>query len=126
MTDLDIIKRIQQELSVSLRELEVDELEYDPGYSLNQSGYVTHLSLYHCDLININRILSLLKNLNYLEYLALDNNQLSEIPSLKESRSIDEVRLIKKSLTDISSLRELEQLTDVRLIRESAHRLFSP
>ena len=46
MTDLDIIKQIEQELNVKLEK--VYRIGYGKGYTLNQNGQVTGLGLSYC------------------------------------------------------------------------------
>jgi len=57
MTDLDIIKQIETELNIKLRES--GEIGYSPNakakaYTLNKEGQVTGLGLYNCGMQNLN------------------------------------------------------------------------
>ena len=109
MTDLDIIKQIEKELNVKLKKL--DEIEWDSkGYTLNQNGQVTNLGLYECEIKNLNRIISPLKELTNLMDLNLRNNQLSDISPLRELTKLTSLRLDSNQLSDISPLKALENL----------------
>ena len=81
MTDLDIIKQIEKELDVKLDKK--DEIEHSKGYTLNENGQVTGLGLSHYELKNLNRVISLLKELTNLTELNLVENQISDISPLK-------------------------------------------
>ena len=53
MTDLDIIKQIEEELKEIL--VKLNEIErWRKGYTLNQNGQVSGLSLYNCRIKDLN------------------------------------------------------------------------
>ncbi|MBN1352955.1 leucine-rich repeat domain-containing protein, partial [candidate division KSB1 bacterium] len=113
MTDLDIIKQIEKELNVKL--IKVDDIGFGGGYSLNQNGQVTGISLFGCRIKKLNRIISLLKELRNLGELQLTANQLSDISPLKALMNLTELNLGGNQLSDISPLKELLNLKKLGL-----------
>ena len=56
MTDLQIIKQIEQELNIKLKEInKIDS--YIKGYTLNKQAEIMGLGLYNCKINNLNRII---------------------------------------------------------------------
>jgi len=82
MKDIVIIKQIEKELNIELKKS--DKIKaLSNGYILNQKDHVTILSLYSCEINNLNYLISPLKDLKHLTNLALGINQLNDISPLK-------------------------------------------
>jgi len=114
MSDLDIIKKIEKELNVKLMEL--DEIKWDSkGYTLNRKMEVTGLGLYECEIKDIGRIISPLKDLTNLATLDLERNKLIDISPLKDMTKLTILILSGNKLIDISPLEELTNLTKLDL-----------
>jgi len=105
MTDLDIVKNIEKELNVKLEKLDKIEWWGRNGYTLNQNGQVTGLVLHSCEIKNLNRIISLLKELKNLTKLSLGRNELSDISPLKELMNLMELNLDSNRFSDIFPLK---------------------
>jgi internalin A len=110
MKDLDIIKQIEKELNVELK-----ESDHKKGYTLNQNGQVTGLCLKDCKIKNLNLIIYPLKNLKNLTQLVLDKNQLSDISPLKYLDNLTGLYLHNNQIRDISPLKNLGNLTELDL-----------
>ncbi|MGR3304262.1 MAG: COR domain-containing protein [Candidatus Scalindua sp.] len=121
MKDLDIIKQIKKELNIKLSKL--DEIKWRNfateenklGYVLNQDGQVTGLVLCLCEIKDLNRIISPLKDLKKLTELALSENELSDISSLQNLKNLTNLDLSSNELRDISPLKNLKKLTKLIL-----------
>ena len=83
MSDLDIIKKIEEELNVKLEKLQESSWSIR-GYILNKNGQVKSLKLYECNINNFNRIFNYVKDLKYLTELNLSKNKLQTINQIKE------------------------------------------
>jgi internalin A len=116
MTDLDIIKQIEKELNVELKKLN-KIVANSIGYTLNQNGQVTGLGLYECEIKNLNRIISPLKELKNLTKLTLSDNQLRDISPLKELTNLTSLDLGWNKISDISHMKALTNLTKLRLLQ---------
>ena len=65
MTDLQIIKQIEEELNIKLEE--VDEIIlHTKGYTINNNGFVTGFGLNRFKTKELNRIIESLKYFKYL------------------------------------------------------------
>ena len=117
MADLDIIEQIQKELTI-----EASEKENKPRYSLNRSGQITLLDLSECNLIDVNRIISLIRDLKDLKHLDLNYNNLSDISPLKDLTNLDALDLSYNALEDkhLMPAQELKEPKNVNA-REKSH-----
>ena len=114
MTNLYIIKQIENKLNIKLELLDV--INWDSkGYTLNQSEQVTSLSLFECGIKDLARITSLLKGLKQLQSLNLSFNQISDLSFLKDMRQLQSLKLISNQIRDVSFLKELKQLQSLDL-----------
>jgi len=114
MSDLDIIKKIENELKIKFGKLE--EIKWDSkGYTLNRNSKVTGLGLSGCEIKDLNRIISPLKDLTDLTELNLSSNQLSDISPLKDLTNLTVLYLSYNQLSDISPLKDLTNLTELYL-----------
>jgi small GTP-binding protein len=114
MSELDIIKQIEEILNVKLEKL--SEFKWNSkGYILNRNREVTGLGLSDCKIRNLNRIISPLKDLTNLTGLHLSSNQLSDISLLKDLKNLTELKLSINQLSDISPLKALTNLTELNL-----------
>ncbi len=114
MSDLDIIKQIEKQIGSQL--MMIYEIGFDKtGYTLNESGNVTGLSLPHYNLGDLNRIAFPMNKLKSLHKLDLRRNNLTDISSLQRLENLTDLDLSHNYLRDISSLQRLENLTDLDL-----------
>ncbi|NTW50168.1 MAG: TIR domain-containing protein [Chlorobiales bacterium] len=114
MTDIEILKKIEKKLKISLTE--IDNLErMERGYTLNQQGQVTGLNLFHCSIQNLDRIISSLKSLTGLTFLDLSLNKLSDISPLSSLTGLAFLTLRYNRISDISPLKSLAGLTRLYL-----------
>jgi small GTP-binding protein len=111
MKDLDIIKQIGKELNVRVERL--DELSWNnTGYIINYNGAIG-LYLQDCNIIDLKRIISLLKDLKKLTELNLYDNKLIDISPLKDLKNLRSLSIGHNQLSDISPLKDLKNLTQL-------------
>ena len=116
MNDLEIIKQIEKILKVELQL--IDKIEYyKKGYSLNQNKQIIGLNITDCEIKDLNRIISPLKELKSLTELNLSGNQISDISTLKDLKSLIELNLNRNEISDVSPLLDLKSLTELNLNR---------
>ncbi len=73
MTDLQIIKQIEQELNVKLKK--VNEIDWNTkGYMLIGQKNVKKFSFYNCEITDLNRIIKPLKDFNNPLYTKLEDS----------------------------------------------------
>ncbi|HYV95629.1 MAG TPA: COR domain-containing protein [Chitinophagales bacterium] len=114
MTELYIIRQIEKKLNIKLPKF--DRLRSrERGYMPNQANNVVGLSLYNCQLRDLQGIVANLKELSQLTEIDLSVNNLTDISSLKELRSLTSLNLTNNELIDISPLKELKQLIELSL-----------
>ena len=114
MSELCIIKQIENKLNVKLEE--TDKINpYGKGNTLDSKEQVTSLSLFNCRIVSLNSIISLLKELKQLQSLYLIDNQISDISFLKELKQLQSLSLRDNQISDISFLKELKQLQSLDL-----------
>jgi Leucine-rich repeat (LRR) protein len=114
MTDLDLIHQIEKELNVTLEPL--DKIKWNSrGYTLNQSGQVAGLGLYRCEIINLERIISPLRELTNLTQLDLRSTQVSDLAPLCELINLTQLYLSHTQVSDLAPLSELTNLTHLYL-----------
>lgn len=112
MSDLNIIREVEKELNIYLKQL--DYLNWNSkGYTLNQNAQVIGLSLYNCDIKNLNRNIFFLNELKQLQSLNLRSNQIIDISFLKELKQLQSLYLEDNKISDITSL---SQLTSLRVL----------
>ncbi|MCB8949581.1 MAG: hypothetical protein H6653_16355, partial [Ardenticatenaceae bacterium] len=81
MTDLDVIKELEQILDRKLfaKPFDPDKLWNKKAYCLNQEEQVIHVGLPQCSLRQLDNIVPILERLTSLQSLNLRNNQISDI-----------------------------------------------
>ncbi len=108
------IQQIEKELNISLEKL--SEIRwFSVGYTVNDSGEITGIGLCDREVKDLNRIISILKELKSLTSLDLGYNQLTDISALKELKSLTRLELWRNRIVDISALKELKSLTYLEL-----------
>ncbi len=114
MTDLQIIKEIENELDVKLEK--VDELKWNTkGYILKNRNKIIGLSLYEYKINNLNRVFEDLKNLKNLITLSLGSNVITDISFLKDLKNLTTLDLSYNQITDYSFFKYLKNLTTIDL-----------
>jgi hypothetical protein len=114
MSDLKFIKQIEKELNIKLEKL--DEISWtSKGYTLNQNGQVIGLGLCDCKIVNLNRIISPLKELTSLTQLYLPSNQLSDISPLKELINLKKLWLLQNNIQILTPLEGLINLNEISI-----------
>ncbi len=143
-TDIDIIRRIEKKLEITLREMPPGELEKDPGqskigFTINQDGVVTGIRL---DQIYLKPVLhemsrfkgvetfiisysqlsdedtGFLRNLEGLRWLGLrGNHQVEDFSFLRDLKRLTSLDLSGNNLEDVSFLRKFKGLTSLSLSR---------
>ena len=136
MSDLDIIRQIEQELGVKLEPSERIGLG-SREYKLDKDQRVEALGLDHCGIYQLDRIiqplallnslktlsfsynrisdLSPLASLKSLQYLWFDNNLVANIHSLASLKSLEELSFDDNLVADLSPLASLKSLHSLRL-----------
>ncbi len=94
MNDLDIIKKIEKQIEISLQEMPLDELKKNLNKPIR--GYAVD---------DTERIIGLCINSNYL----------SDISFLKELKGLSTLDLSYNNISDISFLKELKGLSTLYL-----------
>ncbi len=115
MADLDIIKQIEEILNVKIGELDEIPLFDVNGYTLNQDGQVTGLRLFNCEIRNLNRIISPLKELKNLTHLHLERNEISDISPLKDLTNLTTLHLNYNHIRNILPLKHLKHIQELNL-----------
>ena len=101
MNDLDIIKQIEKELDIELKQL--DTIAWNSkGYTVNESEQVTGLGLYQCNIENLRRIIFLLGDLSHLTSLNLTDNQISDLSPLNQFSNLTALYLRYNQVSDLS------------------------
>ncbi len=114
MSDLDQIRKIEQELNITLRRL--DELEWKSrNYTVNQDGAITAISLYKCNISDLTRIIAPLAALTQLTELILNDNQISDLKPLAALTQLTKLYLKGNQISDLKPLAALTQLTKLDL-----------
>jgi len=114
MSDLDIIKEIEEILNVKLKELDGIEPE-DKGYTLNKNMELVGLSLYDCEIENLKCIISPLKYLKKLTELYLSDNTIINVTPLKNLTQLAKLVLETNRIRNIEPLKNLKKLTTLSL-----------
>ena len=114
--DLRVLREIEKQLDVKLKK--TGEINwYECCYCVNKNNRITGLSLFNCNIIDVDHISSFIKNLIDLNGLYLGNNQLSNISSLKDSTNLTELLLSDNQINDVSNLKYLTNLTKLYLAK---------
>lgn len=123
MSDLELIKQIEERIGKRLEELEsksLMELKFgNNGYVLNKQQQLIGLNLDACELDDI----SFLRPFNQLQILSLHQNQIFDLTSLKELNRLTHLELNNNRIIDITSLKELKSLTCLYLNRNKISNL---
>ncbi|HBU22584.1 MAG TPA: hypothetical protein DEB17_01040, partial [Chlorobaculum sp.] len=110
MSDLDVIRQIEQELGMQLEP--VDKLKwYSKGYKLDKDQRVTAIGLYDCGSDTLDRIIQPLESLKSLSELSLSSNQITDISPLASLNSLSMLWLDRNQITDIAPLASLNSLS---------------
>ncbi|UCH96823.1 MAG: leucine-rich repeat domain-containing protein [Candidatus Aminicenantes bacterium] len=112
--DLEIIKRFEKQIGITLKEQPIEKLRIRGSYSLDRNGNVTGLNLRRLrrlDLIDI----SPLKELKQLTFLDLRNNKLAHLLPIRHLKNLTHLYLSNIHKSDISPINELTQLTVLHL-----------
>ena len=92
MSDLDIIKAIEKELGVELKQ--VDELKWGTkGYVLNKNRRVTAVGLHDSGAEDLQQLSKLLAGLTGLQVLWLAGNKISELGPLEKLTGLQRLSL---------------------------------
>ncbi|MEK7990320.1 MAG: COR domain-containing protein [Thiotrichaceae bacterium] len=113
MTDLDIIKQLEQEIGRKLKKQ--DEIHFNSvGYIINAQNQVIGLSLYDCE---IKQIPECLCSLIYLQKLYLMSNKIEQLPaSFGQLQNLSELDLDGNQLKELpASFGQLQNLSELRL-----------
>jgi len=109
MTDLDIIKLIEKELNIKLENL--DALKWDSsGYILDKNKLITGLCLCKSKIIDLHKIIFLIKKLASLTDLTLSEIQLNDITPLSELTNLTRLHLYHNQISNIAPLQKLKNL----------------
>ena len=79
MTDLDIIKQLEQEIGKELKQTSLDKISgsYNNGYAVDENNHVIGLNLDKLELLTVPDALLSLKN---LQKLSLRRNKIIKLP----------------------------------------------
>ena len=114
MTDLEIIRKIEDELLVQLKEIE--EIRWDrKGFILDEYKAVVGLGLYACNIQNHQKVFALLKQLPNLTSLALNENDIFDISPIAELSNLKFLDLSYNTITNMSPLLGLTNLYQLNL-----------
>ncbi len=117
MSDLDIIKQIEKELGVTLKETGEIELAFAFALELGESCYTTDtqgkvegLSCYGCNIKDLNRIALQLKSLTNLTWLNLSSNQINDLEGIKSLTNLTWLYLSSNQISDLEGIKDLTNL----------------
>jgi internalin A len=121
-SDLELIKQLEKEIGIELKQLEFDEVwkRANNGFSMDENGIVKGVNLYD---INLEKIPLIITKFHHLKILSLWGNKISDISMLKELGNLKELYLNYNQITDISMLKELGNLTHLDLRNNQIRRL---
>jgi hypothetical protein len=123
MSDLELIKEIEERIGKSLKE-ERNLKRINPikgtdinllknYYKLNEKQQITSLNLTNCNLSDI----SFLSQFTQLQRLSLSHNQISNLAVLKNLENLKILHLSANKITELASLKELKNLKILYLDR---------
>ncbi len=110
MTDIDVIREIENKLEINLKISNLEHLMYGKefhSYALDNYHRVIGLNLYDSNLSD----LTLIIKLTNLEYLNLGFNRLRDLTSIKELKSLTGLNLSDNLISDLSPIKVLKKLT---------------
>ncbi len=132
MTDLQILKKLEKQLNVEFKDVDIDDYS-DASYKIDTDSNVISLNIASIvikdltligKLFNLKKLdlykneiknISILENLKNIEELYLSNNQITNIFILENLKNIKNLELSNNQITDISSLENLKQLEYIDL-----------
>ena len=114
MTDLQIIKQIEEELNIRFGK--VEKITWlTNSYTVNKQAKITGLGLYRCQIEDLSRIIDFLRALKNLTVLNLGANKISDYSVLKKIKNLTSLDLRNSKISDISFLKDLKNLTSLDL-----------
>ncbi|MDQ1354075.1 MAG: internalin, partial [Acidobacteriota bacterium] len=134
--DLELIKELEKESVVQLKQCEFKELTKveKGGYSVDVTGDVNGIAFYRVPMTSLPRSLvhfkkleklvlsevevedcSLLQGMNQLSFLDLSGNKIRDISPLRLLTQLTSLSLSYNQISDISPIRKLNQLTNLDL-----------
>ena len=114
MTDLDIIKQIENELDIKLKPITKPNWII-PCCVLNKHDRVVDLCLYGSNICNLNRINSQLEKLDNLRRLNLEKNKIVDISPIKRLIGLKRLDIEGNQIFDISPIKGLLHLNELYL-----------
>ncbi len=115
MSDLDIIRQIEQELDVKLEAVDEFDAKLNKQYQLNKEQQVIGLNLDQCSIIKLDQIIELLAPLKSLRALWINDNQINDISPLTSLKSLRTLSLINNQVNDIAPISELNSINSLLL-----------
>jgi internalin A len=112
--DLEIIKRFEKQIGITLKEHPIEKLRIRGSYSLDRNGNVTGLNLRRLRRLDFLDI-SPLEELKQLTFLDLRNNKLARLLPIRHLKNLTHLYLSNIHESDISPINELTQLTVLHL-----------
>jgi Leucine-rich repeat (LRR) protein len=104
MTDLDIIKQLEQEIGRKLRQISLDKVtswNKENGYAVDENNNVVGLNLDYSGLFTIPNALINLKN---LQRLSIVSNKIAELPTtFAQLQNLSELILENNQLKELSA-----------------------
>ena len=114
MTQEEAIEGIEKEIGRKLHL--VEEIDWKTvGYEQNDAQEIIGISLYDCDIKNLNKVITHFQALPALQELYLVNNQLTDVSPLNKLQNLQLLDLSENQLTDVSPLCELQNLQELHL-----------
>jgi small GTP-binding protein len=111
MNDLEIIKRLEEEIGKELEQVNIDNFGGGDRFVL-ENRKVIGLNLFQS---NLPAIPAILLELKHLTHLSLSSNSLLDISPLKKLNNLTALYLVENQIADISPLKELTNLTTLAL-----------
>lgn len=108
--DKDFLKEINKALNIRLVKLDVLQLD-SVGYTINADNLVTGISLYRCNIEDLNRIILPLSRLRQLSILGISENRLKTLAPLASLKNLTVLSISYNQVSDLIPLSDLKQLT---------------
>lgn len=120
------IEHIEKELKIKLKRI-IDETEYSclSHIRLNKNKQVIALVLCGCEIGNLTRIISPLRDLKQLTSLDLSETEIKELPILKDLSQLSQLDLSFNKIKDISPIKDLSNITKLDLSDNQVRELSS-
>lgn len=115
MSDLDIIRQIEQILGIQLESVNEINLALKGCYRLDEDQQVNALGLQKCGLVKLDHIIEPLSSLKSLTLLTLEDNQISDTILLASLKSINSLWLSNNQISDITPLASLNSIENLLL-----------